>query len=856
MPDDSKKFEIEFTTKVSGDGAEKTADGIKEVTEKTKEATAAIRDYATAETEAERAARSRAAEQEQQARIAETKARTAGTTGSGLASGEESVAAVRAEMEAIDQEKAKLEEINLAEEKRLSLMRQRETILATETEALAVEAAGDTAHATALQREILIMREAVRIQQAGLFTEEQALAIATERVVAVETIAATERAQAALNAERVAEENALLAIERRQTIEMEKQAAAQGALMRSLASTAGSKLGVGGIAGALTGGIGGIAAVIGIDLAIQALSATLAGAEKKAHETAKAQETAAKAEQERLKGFADATKQAMTDAETVANSLLKSLDEVIRKAVQGKQQIDALEGAKAENADVKLDQEEQNAIAAEPTQEGKARVRGEFEQKRMEARQKADTEQKNRDVAFANMTAEQVRRAREQAESDAAAATGAVAERQGDFQSKEAVATGAEKERRTLKAKHQEEADRATAEGRGAALPLILEQQAKEQKAADERAAAKRAEADEARKNLDRVQQHEKTLGAAAAKLREADEKAQNELATAKLKADTAQTKQGTEAASLVTKTSQEIQEGAKKDAAAARERAKKLKDAKDKAAKEVNDEEQRKLDAQIKELEKGADTGEVDDYRGRLKKSADLKKQKIELQKEQDKRENKAIDDTDYERLKKAVDQETTGKIESAAEKAKKKTDMDQAAAERAAEKEAKEERDAVEKEIERKFPLAKGAAKERAIDRELRRRTREKPAEQDHESRTPSDDFQKLKWGTGSDEMRGLRSGKGAPFSPTGTDFGETFGKKPGGVFDGAAEVHGEAAGKMESAANAIQQAGNKSVAAISGMAANTDQVISIVAQVLGKVASQDSVIANLQSQINNMT
>lgn len=82
-----------------------------------------------------------------------------------------------------------------AELRRNGLITQRQALIASEVEALSLEAAGQTEQAAALTAEIELRRAALQIQQSTNLSEEEALLLARQRITAEEEIAAAQLAQ-------------------------------------------------------------------------------------------------------------------------------------------------------------------------------------------------------------------------------------------------------------------------------------------------------------------------------------------------------------------------------------------------------------------------------------------------------------------------------------------------------------------------------------------------------------------------------------------------------------------------------------------------------------------------------------
>jgi hypothetical protein len=81
------------------------------------------------------------------------------------------------------------------EERRTSIIQQRQALLVSEVEALQLEAAGQTELAAALTEEIALRRAALQIQQSTTLSEEQSLLLARQRIGAESEIAAAQLAQ-------------------------------------------------------------------------------------------------------------------------------------------------------------------------------------------------------------------------------------------------------------------------------------------------------------------------------------------------------------------------------------------------------------------------------------------------------------------------------------------------------------------------------------------------------------------------------------------------------------------------------------------------------------------------------------
>lgn len=81
------------------------------------------------------------------------------------------------------------------EERRNSILIQRQALIASEVEALALEAAGETEAAAALTAEVELRRAALQIQQSTNLSEEESLVLARQRIAAEEQIAAAQLRQ-------------------------------------------------------------------------------------------------------------------------------------------------------------------------------------------------------------------------------------------------------------------------------------------------------------------------------------------------------------------------------------------------------------------------------------------------------------------------------------------------------------------------------------------------------------------------------------------------------------------------------------------------------------------------------------
>src|SRR5207248_798620 len=90
---------------------------------------------------------------------------------------------------------------------------QQQAIVSMKLEALQLEAAGDTAAAAALNREIEQRTVALALQKQLNVSEAEALALATQAVEAEQFITLQKESQAALNEELVAQEAARLEVE-------------------------------------------------------------------------------------------------------------------------------------------------------------------------------------------------------------------------------------------------------------------------------------------------------------------------------------------------------------------------------------------------------------------------------------------------------------------------------------------------------------------------------------------------------------------------------------------------------------------------------------------------------------------
>jgi hypothetical protein len=139
--------------------------------------------------------------------------------------------------------------LSAAEERRNAILIERQALIASETEALILEADGQVEQAAALTKEIELRRAALTIQQTTNLSQEESLLLAQQRVAAEEQIAAAQLAQrnssglAGVNIGRARQEATTLA----------REIAAGGANMRTVGALAGSlgaSLGTG-IVGAL-----------------------------------------------------------------------------------------------------------------------------------------------------------------------------------------------------------------------------------------------------------------------------------------------------------------------------------------------------------------------------------------------------------------------------------------------------------------------------------------------------------------------------------------------------------------------------------------------------------------------------
>jgi hypothetical protein len=147
---DAKQFQVNIVTTATGDGAEKTAADLQAVKTAAAEAAPAVEALAAAE----------------EKMAATTAARRAG--GSSLASDPVAFMAQGDSQEA--------EKLTAAEERRNSLIQQRQAIISTETEAMALQLAGREEEAAALDGELAVMRESYALQTKALLTEEEATA--------------------------------------------------------------------------------------------------------------------------------------------------------------------------------------------------------------------------------------------------------------------------------------------------------------------------------------------------------------------------------------------------------------------------------------------------------------------------------------------------------------------------------------------------------------------------------------------------------------------------------------------------------------------------------------------------------
>lgn len=279
MGDDSKTFKLIFETESKGSGGEQLQKSLSDVRQEMQAATPVIRDYVAATNDAAAAEAKLKAVQEGQL----------GGERRGKFTQDASEVALREQMLALDKEGTEeAKKITAEEERRNALMSQRQVIIELEQEALQAQAAGNAAAQAAAERELLVRREALRLQQGTIITEEAALVMAEQKVVASEQIAASQRRQIVAEAELAAAERARVASERQITLEKEKQMA----LGRSLLSTAGGQLGISGVGGALAGGAAGLAAVVALDFAVQGLLSAFKGSEKGAEDLAAAADKA------------------------------------------------------------------------------------------------------------------------------------------------------------------------------------------------------------------------------------------------------------------------------------------------------------------------------------------------------------------------------------------------------------------------------------------------------------------------------------------------------------------------------------------------------------------------------------
>lgn len=138
------------------------------------------------------------------------------------------------------------------EERRNSILVQRQALISTEVEALTLEAAGQTEAAAALTAEVELRRAALQIQQSTNLSEEESLVLARQRISAEEQIAAAQLAQ---------KEGSLLAginigRARQEATTLVREIAAGGVQMRTVGALAGSlgpALGISAIAALVVG---------------------------------------------------------------------------------------------------------------------------------------------------------------------------------------------------------------------------------------------------------------------------------------------------------------------------------------------------------------------------------------------------------------------------------------------------------------------------------------------------------------------------------------------------------------------------------------------------------------------------
>lgn len=169
-------------------GADAAAAGVGKVTEATQAATAAAKENA-------------AVTKEETAALENLQAAQARTPSTADRLYNRDLTASAAAAMATPEEDAAEQRAIAAEERRNALISQRRAILEQELELLNAERAGNAQLAAELERDIAIRREALGLQRAGVAEEEEAMALAEQRVTAEAEITAQKAKQAAEDAE-------------------------------------------------------------------------------------------------------------------------------------------------------------------------------------------------------------------------------------------------------------------------------------------------------------------------------------------------------------------------------------------------------------------------------------------------------------------------------------------------------------------------------------------------------------------------------------------------------------------------------------------------------------------------------
>lgn len=497
-----------------------------------------------------------------------------------------------------------VKQINEAEERRNSLISQRQAIIETETERLEALAAGDKKRADVLAGEVEMRKEAYQIQMASTLSDEESMALAQTRYaqreainrqaqVEAELTRQISEAQEALNAQLVEEEAIRLRNAELAGAEGEGALAGAGfAARRGL----GSMLGIG-VRG-LAGGLPQIAAFIAFSEIIRTVTGELKTAKKEAEETAKAQEAAAKATMERFKALGDAAKASLGEAKAEAEALTKTLDELAGTAEKSRARLDKLGDAKAQYDAAMVDQKEAEAMAGAKDDVERAKIKADADRERATIKARAEAEkivreQKGTEGDLANVIGsrdEGAARVGAARQADATA-QGVLSERKSDYLTSNRVRIEAE-----AAARAADTPDRV----RSQEADFKYREAVKAAEAAREREKASLLNLDEATEKAtatgQRVAELAATLDSLNAKVKEAQEKAQ----IAKYKADAQTIKSGLESGN-VDKAGDEAVQAAKRkqDEELARE-----KDRQTKADVAVSEEQKRALEGDIRALE------------------------------------------------------------------------------------------------------------------------------------------------------------------------------------------------------------------------------------------------------------